>query len=423
MSERVEPPASEILTAVASGRSVSDVAESCLAAIREREPELRAFAHLDEEIVRRKARGLDPPAAEGMRLRGLPVGVKDLIDTADLPAEYGSAIYRGHRPGQDAAVVRILRDAGALPVGKTVTTEFALFQAGPTRNPLDPARTPGGSSSGSAAAVGAGLLPVALGTQTAGSVTRPASFCGIVGFKPTFGAIDREGVLLVSETLDTVGLLARSVADVALVFDVLRAEAPASASEELPEPLRLGFARPVEWDQAEQYTRDGIEGLKQSLRGKGIEAVDVELPGNFDGLTAAQNTVMEYEAARNLGPRCEDNWPLVSEKLTELLKRGARIPEHEYRQALELAEACREELASVFDGIDALVVPAVKGEAPLAEEGTGDPLFCRSWTLLGCPTVSLPLLTGPSGLPVGVQLVGNLHDDDRLLAAAVRLYG
>jgi Asp-tRNA(Asn)/Glu-tRNA(Gln) amidotransferase A subunit family amidase len=349
------------------------------------------------------------------------VGVKDLIDTADLPTEYGSAIYRGHRPARDAAVVRLLRAAGALIMGKTVTTEFALFQAGPTRHPRDPGRTPGGSSSGSAAAVAAGLLPVALGTQTAGSITRPASFCGIVGFKPTFGAIDRDGVLVVSETLDSIGLLARDVDSAASVFAILRT-GPATPPE-LGAGARptLGFARPAEWEQAEQSTRDGIDGLKQRLQDGGFDVVEVELPERFAGLSEAQNTVMEYEAARNLGPRCEGNWALVSPRLTELLRRGSSIAERDYREALELARECRAELGGVFSQIDALVVPAALGEAPPASDGTGDPLFCRAWTLLGCPTVSVPLLTGPAGLPVGVQLVGALHDDDRLLAVADRL--
>jgi Asp-tRNA(Asn)/Glu-tRNA(Gln) amidotransferase A subunit family amidase len=402
---------------------VAEAAEACLAAIREREPGLRAFAHLDDDAVRRAARQLDAAPAEGLPLRGLPIGVKDLIDTADAPTEYGSPVYRGHRPSSDAAVVRELRAAGALLVGKTVTTEFALFQAGPTRNPLDPLRTPGGSSSGSAAAVAAGLLPVALGTQTAGSITRPASFCGIVGFKPTFGTLDREGVLPVSGTLDTVGLLARDVEHAVEVFRVLRGD-PRREPEAPPPPLqnpRLGFARPPEWLQAEQYTRDGIERLKQRLRYRGIDAVDVELPESFAGLAAAQNTVMEYEAARNLGPRCEGHGELISPRLAALLRRGASIPEPDYRDALDLASGCRRELDGLFSGVDALAVPAVLGEAPPATEGTGDPIFCRAWTLLGCPTVSLPLLTGPSGLPVGVQLVGRLHDDDRLLAVAAHL--
>ncbi|AMM30749.1 Amidase [Sinomonas atrocyanea] len=401
--------------------SIAEAAETLLAAIREREPALRAFAHLDDEAVRRAAHGLDAAGAEGLALRGLPVGIKDLIDTDDLPTEYGSAIYRGHRPRRDAAVVRLLRAAGALLVGKTVTTEFALFQAGPTRHPLDPGRTPGGSSSGSAAAVAAGLLPVALGTQTAGSITRPASFCGIVGFKPTFGAIDRDGVLPVSGTLDTVGLLARDVAAAAAVFDVLRSDRSAPSEAEPAARPTIGFARPPEWDQAEQSTRDGIDELKRRLPDAGFDVQDVELPASFAGLVGAQNTIMEYEAARSLGPRCEGNWSLVSPRLTELLRRGASIPERDYRRALQLAHECRSELGTVFPHLDALLVPAARGEAPPAEDGTGDPVFCRAWTLLGCPTVSLPLLTGPSGLPVGIQLVGALHDDDRLLAVAARL--
>ncbi|MDQ0757330.1 amidase [Arthrobacter sp. B3I4] len=430
-----EAPGKAILAAIASGRrTVSETARECLDTIQAREPDIKAFVHLDPEAVLAEARELDriPPGDRAKPLLGLPVGVKDLIDTADQPTEYGSRLFAGHRPAGDAAVVRKLRDAGALPVGKTVTTEFACFSPGPTRNPRDLQRTPGGSSSGSAAAVAAGMLPVALGTQTAGSVIRPASFCGIVGFKPTFGAIDRTGVFPISETLDTVGLLSRSVADISVVFDVVRAGssrsdaqagagAGATVSPGGTKPVRLGFARPVEWDRADPETRAGLEALKLQLMDSNTQVVETSLPAEYDGLTAAQSLIMDFEVSKALMSRCEKNPELVSSSLMEVLKRGAAISASDYSAALELADKCRAMLPEVFGAIDAVVVPAVIGEAPMGLQATGDPLFGRSWTLLHCPAISLPLLEGPNGLPVGVQLVGNLHRDDDLLRTAQSL--
>lgn len=432
-----EAPGKAILAAVASGRrTVSETARECLDTIRAREPDIKAFVHLDPEAVLAAAGELDliPPGDTAKPLLGLPIGVKDLIDTADQPTEYGSRLFAGHRPASDAAVVRKLRDAGALPVGKTVTTEFACFSPGATRNPRDLKRTPGGSSSGSAAAVAAGMVPVALGTQTAGSVIRPASFCGIVGFKPTFGAIDRTGVFPISGTLDTVGLLSRSVADISVVFDVVRtgssrSDRPndshtgagperTSNTARPPKPVRLGFARPVEWDRADPETRAGLETLKLQLMDSDMEVVETALPAEYDGLTAAQSLIMDFEVSKALMSRCEKNPELVSSSLMEVLKRGAAISSADYSAALELADKCRAMLPEVFGAIDAVVVPAVIGEAPLGLQATGDPLFCRSWTLLHCPAISLPLLEGPNGMPVGVQLVGNLHGDDNLLRTA-----
>ncbi len=429
-----DAPGIAILADIASGRkTVSETAGDCLDAISARESDIRAFVRLDREAVRAAARELDRsvPGDPGQPLLGLPIGVKDLIDTEDQPTEYGSRLFAGHRPSRDAAVVRTLRDAGALLTGKTVTTEFALFSPGATRNPWDLERTPGGSSSGSAAAVAAGMLPVALGTQTAGSVIRPASFCGVVGFKPTFGAIDRDGVFPISPTLDTVGLLSRSVADTAAVFDVVRtsssrrARQGATGSDREVEaakgPVRIGFARPVEWEQADPSTRSGIEALKLRLRDSDMEVVETALPADFDGLTAAQCLIMDYEVSDALRSRCEENPSLVSSSLLEVLKRGAAISAADYAGALELAVRCRAMLPELFDGADALLVPAVIGEAPLGTQATGNPLFCRSWTLLHCPAIALPLLQGPNGLPVGIQLIGNLHRDDELLETAQAL--
>lgn len=427
-------PATAVLADIAAGRkTVAETARDCLDAILSREPDVRAFAHLDPEGVRALAAELDliTPGDPAKPLLGLPVGVKDLIDTGDQPTEYGSRLFAGHRPSRDAAVVRTLREAGALLTGKTVTTEFALFSPGATRNPRDLHRTPGGSSSGSAAAVAAGILPVALGTQTAGSVIRPASFCGIVGFKPTFGAIDRNGVFPISPTLDTVGLLSRNIADIAVVFDVVRTsssrrEAQRSQGsdrrvEATKKSTRIGFARPVEWEQADASTRSSIDALKLRLMDSDIEVVETILPTEFGGLTAAQSLIMEYEVSDALRSRCEGNPSLVSRNLMEVIKRGAAISAADYSGALDLAARCRAMLPQVFDGVDALLVPAVIGEAPLNTQGTGNPLFCRSWTLLHGPAISLPLLQGPNGLPVGIQLIGNLHRDDDLLETAQTL--
>lgn len=432
-----ESPGLDILAAVASGRrTVSETARAHLDIILAREPDIRAFAHLNSDAVQVAASELDrrKPDITKRPLLGLPVGVKDLIDTEDQPTEYGSRLFAGHRPTSDAAVVRTLREAGALLTGKTVTTEFALFSPGATRNPLDLQRTPGGSSSGSAAAVAAGMLPVALGTQTAGSIIRPASFCGIVGFKPTFGAIDRSGVFPISETLDTVGLLSRSVADTAAVFDVVRTNSsrppgqhrgPGSdrvfTTPKSRRPTRIGFAKPIEWEQADGFTRAAFDDLKLRLMDSDIEIVEVALPADYDGLTAAQSVIMNFEVSNALKSRCEKEPSLVSHSLFEVLQRGATISRRDYSEALELAAKCRAMLPEVFDAVDALVVPAVIGEAPLGTKATGDPVFCRSWTLLHCPAITLPLLHGPSGLPIGVQLIGNLHSDDTLLETAQTL--
>jgi Asp-tRNA(Asn)/Glu-tRNA(Gln) amidotransferase A subunit family amidase len=417
-------PADELVRHVRAGDlRVADVARVVLDRVEEREPVLRAFAALDPGLVREQAAALDSARPAGP-LHGLPVGVKDLADTADLPTTYGSPIYARHRPDADAAVVRRLRGAGALVVGKTVTTEFALFHPGPTTNPHDPGRTPGGSSSGSAAAVAAGLISAAIGTQTAGSVVRPAAFCGVVGFKPTFGAIDRTGVKPLSESLDTVGLLARTVADVRLVFAALRADggpdgdSPAPAGSASGSSPVLALLRTGHWGRAEPSTRQGLERLAADLGGRGVRVTDLDLPAEYDLLVEAQTAVMEVEAARNLAREVTDSPELVSASAHGVVARGRARSAQEYQDALALAARCRTRLPELLDGVDAVLTPAVLGEAPVGLAVTGDPLFARAWTLLHTPAVSLPLLTGPHGMPVGVQLVAPPGADDRLLDVA-----
>jgi Asp-tRNA(Asn)/Glu-tRNA(Gln) amidotransferase A subunit family amidase len=419
--------ATDLLAAVGSGRAtVAEVAASCLRRIDEREPVVRAFAALDPTWVRERAAALDDVTAPGP-LHGLPVGVKDLVDTADLPTGYGSPIYAGHRPAADAAVVHRLREAGALLLGKTVTTEFALFEPGPTTNPHDPGRTPGGSSSGSAAAVADRMVAAAIGTQTAASVVRPAAFCGVVGFKPTFGAIDRTGVKLISESLDTVGLFTRTVADARAVFAALRE--PGAGRTDAPAPNGpvpngrpvVALVRTALWDRADPATRQAIEDLAARFGAQGVQVLDVELPAEYDRLAEAQTVVMEVEVARNLARELTEHPELVSASVRAVVERGRVRSAQAYDDALALAAECRAHLPAALPGIDVLLTPAAVGEAPAGLGSTGDPVFGRAWTLLHCPAMSLPLLRGPAGLPVGVQLVAPPGSDDRLLDVAEHL--
>jgi len=418
-----ELPGTELLAAVREDRvTVQDVAESCLRQIEAREPVVRAFAHHDPDLVRRSAAALHRHPAP-TPLRGLPVGIKDLLDTADQPSEFGSPIYAGRRPSADAAVVTRLRAAGALILGKTVSTEFALFHPGPTRNPVDPRHTPGGSSSGSAAATADKMVTVAIGTQTAGSVIRPASFCGVVGFKPTYGAINRGGVKVISPSLDTVGLFGRHVADVAAVFQAVREGGHEDPRGTLPPTRRrrVGFLRTTEWESAAPETRLALEQLVSDLGALGYDIVEASLPGDFDQLMAAQVTVMETETARSLEVEFREQRDLLSDSANAVIERGRARTAQDYAEALSLATRCRELLVDVFHDLDAVLTPAAVGEAPAGLAFTGDPIFCRVWTLLHCPAISLPLLHGPHGLPVGVQVVGPPGADDSLLGLAEEL--
>jgi Asp-tRNA(Asn)/Glu-tRNA(Gln) amidotransferase A subunit family amidase len=384
--------------------SSEELVSSCLMRIEAREPELRAWAWLDEAAALTQARERDGESSRGP-LHGLPVGVKDVIDTADMPTEYGSPIYAGHRPDRDADCVAWLREAGAVVLGKTVTTEFATYEPPPTVNPLDPARTPGGSSSGSAAAVAAGMVPLAFGTQTAGSVIRPASFCGIAGFKPAHGWRSTAGIKRLSERLDTLGLLGRTVADVALLggFAVPAREG------------RVAFCRTPWWDRVEA-------GAALEAAAAGLGAEEVELPGEFAGLAAAQETVMAFDVARNLDFEWREHRDELSGAMRDYIERGRGVTVEEAREGAAVCDRCRSMLPAVFAGVDALLVPAALGEAPLRTEGhTGDPLPCRAWTFLGVPAISVPGVVGPEGMPVGVQLVG--VDAGPLLGAAAWVEG
>ncbi len=416
---------------IAAGRiSSEELVSACLARIDEAEDRVQAWQFLDRDRALAQARERDRRRAAGMPLgplHGVPVGIKDIIDVEGMPTENGTPIDAGRLPAADATVVRRLKAAGAVILGKTVTTEFAYYHPGKTRNPHDPAHTPGGSSQGSAAAVAAGMVPFALGSQTNGSVIRPASFCGAVGFKPSFGAIPRTGVLPVAGSLDHIGVFARTVEDAALAGLMMGPDGADADARTDPGPLMatalsappvtpaLAFVRTPYWERAEPATREAFAELTAAL---GAACDDVELPGPFAAAAGWVGTIMAAEMARNLGHYIDRAPEQTSEKIRELVAAGRRLPAPDYLMARDMRGVLRAALGPVFDRFDAIVTPAAPGEAPEGLAATGDPIFCGLWTLCGLPAVTLPLLTGPKGLPVGVQLVGSHGQDARLLRTA-----
>lgn len=389
----------------------------CIGRIGEREPVVNAWTFLDVEAARRRARLLDSQPASGL-LHGLPIAVKDLFDTFDMPTAYGSPIYAGHRPASDAASVALAREAGTIVVGKTVTTEFATFHPGPTCNPHNALHTPGGSSSGSAAAVADFMVPLAFGTQTAGSIIRPAAYCGVVGFKPTFGTVNRIGVKMISDTLDTVGGFARTVPDVALLVAALGGRRSLLIDAPPAEAPRIGLCRTHEWPRAEPETIALFEEVERRLRARGANVRDVALPLPFAGLARAQTTIMVREVAQSLAHERLAHREALSAEMVTMIDAGRAVSVEEYDAARSLAAACRAMLSDVFADVDVLVAPSTPGEAPAGTAATGDPVFNRMWTLLHVPCVHVPLARGPRGLPIGATVVGNLHCDHRALLAA-----
>jgi len=396
--------------------SAVDLVRACLDRIAEREPQLQAFVQLGADAALAAARELDAEPVRGL-LHGLPFGVKDLFDTSDLPTAYGSPIYAGQQPLADAAAVALCREAGAVLLGKTVTTELANMFPGATRNPHNPAHTPGGSSSGSAAAVADGMLPLALGTQTAGSLIRPAAFCGVVGYKPSHNRVPKAGVKNLSETLDTIGGFARSVRDVALLGAVLTGDARLADPgnfDQLAAP-RIGLCQTPEWAQADGDTQQAWAQAGQALAGHGVPMV---LPTALSGLVALQKAVQAFETARSLSHERLHHTDKLSAPLQALITDGLAISGQAHAKNLQATASARQQAAELFSRHDVILAPSSIGEAPAGLDDTGDPLFCRSWTLLGLPCVHLPFARGRNGLPVGLQLVGTYGDDHRLLAAA-----
>ncbi len=416
----MKPPnelsALEAADALAAGTLTSEqLMAACLERVAARDAEIGAWIHLDPEQALAAARARDRAPRQGP-LHGLPVGIKDIIDTADMPTAYGTPIYEGNRPAWDAACVALVRAAGGVVMGKTVTTEFAGHHPGKTANPHNTAHTPGGSSSGSAAAVADFMVPLAFGTQTGGSVIRPASFSGVVGYKATHGALSLAGVKWFAPSLDSLGVMARSVADAALMRAAL-AGAPATLAS-LERPPAIGLCRTPQWEQADAATQSAVENSARNLARTGAEVRDVELPDLFAELIEVHASVMTYESARSFAHEYRVHGGALSENLTQVIEMGHRTSLAEYAAALEQAERGRRALVDVMTGLDVLLVPAAPGEAPLGLEFTGDPLFNRIWTLLHVPAVALPGHTGPNGLPVGIQVVGPVGGDDRMLAVA-----
>ncbi|MEX2324846.1 MAG: amidase [Nitriliruptoraceae bacterium] len=405
--------ARDIVEGIRAGQFTAvEVTTAVLQRIVNDEAGLGAWAHVDAEAALAQARACDARAADG-DLHGVPVGIKDIIDTADQPTAYGSPIYASHRPQSDAAVVTRLRTAGAVIVGKKVTTEFPLFQPGPTVNPHDASRTPGGSSSGSAAAVAARMVPLALGTQTAGSIVRPASFCGVFGLKPTFGRVPVDGIKACAVSLDTVGAFARTADDLAIALGVMSASTqPVDISAQ---PRRIGVCRTPQWDALAPTTRAVFDRAVAALDGQ-VEIVQIELPPPFEQLVDAQQVIMGVESLDAFGFERMRYPDQLSERLSSYLNDAQRLVGR-YDDAVETADACRSQLPEMFRDVDALLAPAVIDEAPSLET-TGDPLLCRMWTLLGVPAVAVPGLVGPNGLPLGIQVIAPSQNDAAALAAA-----
>ena len=424
--------ASDAARAIADGAFTSEqLVEACLEQVRERDPQVQAWAYLDPDHARAQARARDEERREGRPsgpLHGVPVGIKDIIDTHDMPTEDGTPLHAGRAPDHDATVVAMLRAAGAVILGKTVTTECAYFHPGKTRNPHNPEHTPGGSSSGSAAAVAAGMVPLALGSQTNGSTIRPAAFCGVYGFKPTHGLIPRGGVMRLSRALDHVGLFARSLDDVALLAEQIcgydprdpdtrpRARQPfrAVVAEEPPLPPRFAFVRGPSWDRVEKETEEAFAELCESL-GEAVHPIDLPLPAE---VLDWHRTLMEAEMAANLDVEWERGRDKLSEPLRALLERGRQVSALDYQRALARIPLLNDDLGPLFDRVDAIITPAAPGTAPKGLGATGDPAFCTLWTLCGMPAINLPLMQGSNGLPLGVQLVGQRDSDARLLRTA-----
>lgn len=394
------------------------IVSACLERIEQREPSLKAWAYLDPVHALAQANRLDARPARGL-LHGIPVAIKDVIDTADQPTQMGSSIYAGYRPRADAAVVALLRAAGAVILGKTVTAEFAGMAPSATANPHNPSHTPGGSSSGSAAAVADMMVPLALGTQTGGSVLRPASYCGVIGFKPTYGRVNRAGIKFAAEGLDTIGWMARSLGDIALLDAVLTGSAyrPLVAVK----PVRIGLCETFLWAKAQPETRDALRIAVSILLGAGITVEAVELPADFARLAADRQVINDYERSRALAHEWMHDRERISAQLSESVTRGWEIPHEHYLDSVRFVEEARWRTDDIMRGFDAILAPCVNGEAPRGLANAGDPSFQALWTLLHVPAVGVPTHHGPNGLPISVQLVTARYQDAALLRTALAL--
>ena len=429
----VELSATEAAEKIRQGEITSeDLVKACLERIEQVDGDVQAWAHLNPEYALKQARMLDAQRQAGGPigpLHGIPVGIKDNCDTDGLPTENGTVLDSGRQPREDSKVVSLLKEAGAVIMGKTVTTELAVFGPGKTSNPHNPAHTPGGSSSGSCAAVAAFMVPLAIGTQTNGSVIRPASYCGILGFKPTHGLIPRTGVLRSSPPLDTIGTFARSVEDIALLTEALvafdpddthtRARAcPAlikTAAEQPPMTPVVAFAKTAVWDQADAATQQAFEELVDLL---GDDCHDLELSEPFDHLVDMHRNIMNADLAKNYAGYFADGKDKLTDTLCEMIEYGQKVSAVDYNTAVDGQDLLNSGLDSVFEYFDFIITPATTGEAPPGLEATGNPVFNTLATYCGTPAITLPLMEGPTGLPLGVQIIGPRDDDARLLRNA-----
>ena len=423
MADLFRLSASEAAAGIRDGKLTSEaLVRSCLDRIDSRESEIKAWVHLDRDFALAQARECDRRGSRGP-IHGVPFAAKDIMDTADLPTEYGSPIYKGNRPTADAACVALSRAAGGVLLGKTVTTEFASRSPlGNTTNPHNPAHTPGGSSSGSAAAVGDSMVPLAFGTQTVGSVIRPAAFCGCVGYKPSFGEVSTQGVKQNTASFDTVGLFARAVEDLALFRAAVTGFAPKPLAAIPVNELKIGFCRSMFWDRAEDYTKTLLEGAASTLAKAGAKVADFALGKPFEQFEAMGRRINDYEFCRGLTWERMNHWNLLSEFQRDKLAGWLNVSYDQYREAEAVLDQCRGHLADAMKDIDLMLTPSALGEAPAGLTSTGDTSFniLSTWTYTPC--VTLPVFSGPTGLPVGIQLIGHRNQDHRLLEGAQAVY-
>jgi Asp-tRNA(Asn)/Glu-tRNA(Gln) amidotransferase A subunit family amidase len=413
-----ELTANEIAAAVNAGKTTCEaVTRACIDRINARDKEVQAWQYFDAEQALAAARALDRSGKKGA-LAGVPFNVKDIINTGDMPTEYGSPIYKGFRPRADASCVALSRKAGAVLLGKAVTTEFANFHPSRTKNPLDLTRTPGGSSAGYAASVADFMVALSVGTQTSGSTVRPASFCGVYGFRPTYGELRCAGVMEAAASLDTVGLIARSIEDVALYRDVLLGEKPVPIAENT-QPPRIGFCRTHLWSLLEPTTQKLFEDAANALARAGAKVSDVELPSAFDGIPEAHRLISGYEFARNLAWDVDNHWEEISATLRNgRLTDGLTCSYETYLESRSLAEDCRRQIGPIEEQYDVLLTACATGEAPVGFATTGIAKLALIWTTMHVPAISVPAFKGPAGMPIGAYIVGKRSRDRELFAHA-----
>ena len=422
----------EMVQAIKKGEiSSEELVKSYIEQIKKKEKDVEAWEFFDEEFVLSQAKKLDSLHQSGKHgdLHGIPVGIKDIFDTEDMPTTDGTEIHKKNPSLNDCTVVSKLKQAGAIIMGKTVTCELAYYSPGKTKNPHDLSRTPGGSSSGSAAAVASHMVPLAIGSQTNGSVIRPASYCGVIGYKPTKGLISRHLVLQISRALDQVGIFSNSIEDAALISEQIighdkqdpdtslnpRPKLLAASRQKPPmEPL-LAYIKLPFMDKLDEDVMEGFNEVKDELKG---QINEIELPAGFDGIPDWHKIIMESDMARSFSEEYKKSKNKLSDKIVEAIERGMKYSSVEYNEALSKIEVANAYFKQFFHDYDAILTPSACGEAPKGLKSTGNPIFCTIWTYCGMPSISLPLLQGKNNLPVGVQLVSSLYDDERLFRNA-----